>query len=141
MRCTSRPRAASALKTVGAAGPGGTVDFTAADWRAAGAVPIFAGRRTAAERTARAGRSAARAGRSAVRLTDYVPAAGSADCSVSADAAPASEMATAVPTPRAAASTPTRPTRSVVAGRDSKLMIRCCATRADFGAFSCAARP
>jgi hypothetical protein len=114
----------------------------------AGAVPVFAGRRTAAELTvragrsaARAGRSAARAGRSAVLLTDDVPAAGPADCSVSAEAAPASEMATALPTPRAAASTPTRPTWSVVAARDSKLMIRCCATRADFGAFSWAARP
>ena len=136
MRCTSRPTAASALKTVGSAGPCGVALVTDADCLIFGATaenvePGAVEWRATAERAARAGRCG--------RLTDVVravtPTAGLAEegaaeavedaaaeavedvsagpdgeCSVSAEAGVESAIATAVPTPSAAASTPTRPT-------------------------------
>lgn len=123
MRCTSRPTAASALKTVGSAGVCGAALVTGVDCRIFGAAAEIVEsatvkRRVRAERAARAGRCAL--------LTDVVravvPAAEAVedgadgpdgdcdgDCSVSAEAGVESAIATAVPTPSAAASTPTRP--------------------------------
>jgi hypothetical protein len=129
MRCTSRPTAASAPKTVGSAGPCGAALGTDADCLIFGAAAEIVESETVewratAERAARVGRcgrltDVARAVTPAAEPAEDVIADGAAgdtadgaaeDCSVSAEAGVESAIATAVPTPSAAASAPTRPT-------------------------------